>query len=166
MLDIDGFRMDKALEVTIDAQAAWSSSIRECARSLNKTNFFITGEVVDGNTFGAIYYGRGKLEDQAVSNVTEAVMATNASDSLYMREFGNSALDSASFHYSIYRALTIFLGLDGDIGAVGDTDYNFVNAWHQIVETNDLVNANTGIYDPRHLFGESNQVRIIEQKKW
>ena len=65
--------MDKALEITIDAQAAWSSSIRECARSLNKTNFFITGEVVDGNTFGAIYYGRGKLEDQAVSNLTEAV---------------------------------------------------------------------------------------------
>ena len=87
-------------------------------------------------------------------------MATNSSDLLYMREYGNSALDSASFHYSIYRALTIFLGLDGKIGAVGDTDYNFVNAYHQIVETNDLVNANTGIYDPRHLFGVTNQVSI------
>ncbi|KAG9244410.1 glycoside hydrolase family 13 protein [Calycina marina] len=159
MLDIDGYRMDKGVQITIDAQAAWSASIRECARSLNKTNFMITGEVVDGNTYGALYAGRGKLADQQQSNLTLAVLANNetSDDYQYMRDFGNSALDASSFHYSIYRALTIFLGLDGEIGAVGDTAYNFVTAWHEIVATNDLVNANTGVYDPRHLYGVTNQ---------
>lgn len=160
MLDIDGFRIDKGLTITVDAQAAWSSSIRECARSLNKTNFLIAGEVVDGNTFGAIYYGRGTVETTEYTNLTKAVMATsttNNSDLTFIRDYGNSALDSASFHYSIYRGLTVFLGLDGEIGAVGDTSYNFVEAWHQIVATNDLVNANTGVFDPRHLFGVTNQ---------
>lgn len=47
--------------------------------------------------------------------------------------------------------------MDGHIGAVGDTDYDVVTAWHEIVQTNDLVNANTGKYDPRHMFGVTNQ---------
>lgn len=51
MLDIDGFRIDKALQVTIDAQAEWSTYIRQCAKAFNKTNFFIPGECVDGNTY-------------------------------------------------------------------------------------------------------------------
>ncbi|RDW75231.1 glycosyltransferase family 5 protein [Coleophoma cylindrospora] len=160
MLDIDGFRMDKALQITVDAQAEWSKATRECARTLGKDNFFITGEVVNGNVMGALYFGRGLTPDAAFSNLTKAVMATNSTnstDALYMRDYGTAALDSAAFHYSIYRGLTVFLGMDGEIGAVGDTDYNMVNAWHQIVETNDLVNSNTGVYDPRHMFGVTNQ---------
>lgn len=154
--------MDKGVQITVDAQAAWASAIRECAAKFNKTNFYIPGEIVDGNIMGAIYIGRGKLGVQAIDNVTEAVKAdsTNTTD-LYMRNFGNSALDGAAFHYSIYRVLTAFLGLDGQIGAIGDETYDLVETWHNIVKTNDMVNANTGLYDPRHLFGVTNQVIVL-----
>jgi alpha-1,3-glucan synthase len=54
-LDIDAIRIDKATQVTVDALASWSSSTRECATQLGKTNFFITGEVTGGDTFGSLY---------------------------------------------------------------------------------------------------------------
>lgn len=44
-LDIDGFRIDKAVQVSVDAQGEWSRSIRECAQKYNKTNFYIPGEI-------------------------------------------------------------------------------------------------------------------------
>ncbi|KAF2402249.1 hypothetical protein EJ06DRAFT_520290 [Trichodelitschia bisporula] len=37
MLDIDGFRIDKALTITLDAQADWPDYMRECAKKLAKT---------------------------------------------------------------------------------------------------------------------------------
>lgn len=43
MLDIDGFRIDKGLTITIDAQAHWSNSIRACAKRFGKENFYISG---------------------------------------------------------------------------------------------------------------------------
>jgi hypothetical protein len=49
MLDIDGFRIDKALTITSDAQADWSEFIRKCAKNVGKTNFFLPGEIVSGN---------------------------------------------------------------------------------------------------------------------
>ena len=55
MLDIDGFRMDKGQQITVDAQGEWAHSIRECASVLGKNNFFIPGEIVSGNDFGSIY---------------------------------------------------------------------------------------------------------------
>ena len=58
MLDIDGFRIDKALTITVDAQADWSEYIRGCARDVGKDNFFIPGEIVSGNTLAAIYLGK------------------------------------------------------------------------------------------------------------
>lgn len=42
-LDIDGFRIDKGLTITIDAQSHWSNSIRTCAKRFGKQNFFISG---------------------------------------------------------------------------------------------------------------------------
>lgn len=54
-LDFDAIRIDKATQVTVDALAAWSTSTRACAADLGKTNFFITGEVTGGDTFGALY---------------------------------------------------------------------------------------------------------------
>lgn len=111
VLDIDGFRIDKALTVTIDAQAEWSSHMRECANSVGKTNFFIPGEIVSGNTLGALYLGRGKEPHMALSSVDVAVQATNESDAdLYIRDTDKGALDAAAFHYSIYRNLCRFLG--------------------------------------------------------
>lgn len=46
MLDIDGFRMDKALQTIIDSQAEFSSYQKECARQIGKNNFLVVGEVV------------------------------------------------------------------------------------------------------------------------
>lgn len=42
-LDIDGYRIDKGLTITIDAMAHWSSSIRACAKQFGKENFYISG---------------------------------------------------------------------------------------------------------------------------
>jgi alpha-1,3-glucan synthase len=49
-LDIDGFRIDKAIQVTVDALATWSTAVRNCAKIHGKQVFIISGEVVGGNT--------------------------------------------------------------------------------------------------------------------
>lgn len=111
MLDIDGFRIDKALQVTLDAQGDWSDSIRQCARRFGKNNFFIPGEIVSGNSFGALYVGRGQQTNQTLDNMTEIVTLTNSSvPGLHLRSSDKVALDAAVFHYTVYRALTRFLG--------------------------------------------------------
>lgn len=111
MLDIDGYRIDKALQVTVDAQGEWSDAMRKCAREHGKNNFYIPGEIVAGNSFGAVYIGRGKEPEMKVDNITAAVLATNATaQQYYIREPAKVALDGAAFHYTVYRALTRFLG--------------------------------------------------------
>lgn len=54
-LDLDAIRIDKATQVTVDALAQWASSARACANKLGKKNFFISGEVTGGDTFGSLY---------------------------------------------------------------------------------------------------------------
>ena len=155
MLDIDGFRMDKALQTTVDAHAEWSSSMRHCAKSYGKDNFLITGESIGKIPFGSIYFGRGKEPEMAFSNLTEAQLASDTTNSSsYIREFGLSALDGEAFHYPTYGALTRFLGLDGDIGFDG---IDFVELWNTMLKNNDMVNAATGKFDPRHMYGVTNQ---------
>ncbi|PWY72970.1 alpha-1,3-glucan synthase, partial [Aspergillus heteromorphus CBS 117.55] len=146
-LDIDGFRYDKATQSTVDALGDMSSAYRECARA-------ITG----GNTFGAIYLGRGRQPDQYPSSAEYAMNMTNTSDSQYfLREAGLEAIDGAAFHYSIYRALTRFLGMDGNLAAGYDLPVDWVDAWNEMLTSNDLINPNTGKFDPRHLYGATNQ---------
>ena len=159
MLDIDGFRMDKGQQITVDAQGEFADYIRQCARRFGKQNFFIPGEIVSGNAFGAIYLGRGKEPGQAVNDTTKAVqqMTNTTDDSLFLRGKGKNAFDAACFHYSTYRALTRFLGMDGDLGAKGETPTDFIDAWNDFIKTNDLINANTGVFDPRHMYGAQNQ---------
>lgn len=111
MFDIDGFRMDKGLQSSIDALAEFSAYQRQCARQYGKENFLMIGEVVGTDAQASIYIGRGKQPDQYWTNFTEAVTATNASDdSAYVREYGLTALDGAGFQYAVYGALTRFLG--------------------------------------------------------
>lgn len=54
-LDIDAIRIDKATQVTVDALSQWTAATRQCATKLGKKNFYITGEVTGGDTFGALY---------------------------------------------------------------------------------------------------------------
>ncbi|KAK3321955.1 alpha-1,3-glucan synthase Ags2 [Apodospora peruviana] len=158
MLDIDGFRYDKAIQVTADASGNFSAALRNCARSVGKKNFFIPGEITGGNTIGSVYLGRGRQYDQWVRNATEAVMLTNASDPKYfLREDQQIALDAAAFSYSVYRYMTRFLGMDGNLEAGFDLPKNWAAAWEQMLWTNDFVNADTGVVDPRHMFGVTNQ---------
>ncbi|KAK1753174.1 family 5 putative glycoside hydrolase family 13/Glycosyltransferase [Echria macrotheca] len=155
-LDIDGFRIDKALTITVDAQAEWSDYIRQCARRFGKENFFIPGEIVGGNALGALYFGRGMEPQMFFENVDQGLNSTNETGaSTHIRT--KHALDSACFHYSAYRALTRFLGIDGVYGAEMDTRTNWAEGWQDMLVSNDFVNANTGKFDPRHMFGVSNQ---------
>jgi alpha-1,3-glucan synthase len=122
MLDIDGFRMDKALQTTIDAMTEFANYQRECARRHGKDNFLFVGEVVGDPNLAATYIGRGKQPNQAFNNtlrepgnnVTLAVLAANqTNDSSFIRPAGQTALDGAAFHYDIYGAMTRFLGYVG-----------------------------------------------------
>ncbi len=161
MLDVDGFRIDKATQITVDALGDFSASIRECARSVGKDNFFIPGEITGGNTFGSVYLGRGRQANMTVPDIDTAVSLTNASNSsLFIRPEGQNALDSAAFHYSIYRSLTRFLGMDGNLESGYDTPIDFVDAWNQMLTTNDLINPNTNAIDVRHMYGVSNQGQL------
>ena len=109
-----------------------------------------------GNALGATYIGRGMQPEMAIDNLTEVIATTNETARTYIRDWENSALDGAAFHYSIYRALTRFLGMDGTYAAEGDPPVNIVESWNWILQTNDMTNANTGKFDPRHMFGVTN----------
>lgn len=155
-LDLDGVRIDKATQVTVQALAEWSEHIRECAKALGKDNFFVPGEVTGGDTFGALYYGRGRLPGQHPDFKTATEMKT--SDSQYfLRDAGVNSLDSAAFHYSIYRNLCRFLGMDGNLQTAYDISVDFVASWAEMITTNDFLNPNTEIFDPRHMYGTTNQ---------
>ena len=157
-LDVDGFRYDKATQITVDALSTYNNMVRECAKKYGKTNFFLPGEITLGNTFGATYVGRGRQPDMLPNDTETAISLTsNSSSKYFLRDFGYSALDAATFHYSVYRYLERFLGMNGDLTAAYDTPSNFVDAWNEIMITNDMTNANTGEFDPRHMMGTVNQ---------
>lgn len=159
MLDIDGYRFDKATQITVDALADFSLHLRECARSVGKDNFFLPGEITGGNTFGSIYLGRGRTPEQKEKlTLDEAVRLNNASNSsLFIREEDRGGLDAAAFHYSIYRSLTRFLGMSGNLSAGYDLPVDWVESWNQMLLSNDMINPNTNKVDPRHMYGVSNQ---------
>lgn len=159
-LDIDGFRVDKAMQVTVDAQAAFTSSVRECAKTYGKTNFMVVGEITSGNYLGSVWVGRGRSADMWVDDVNTAQTLDwndSSSDSYFLREQGNSGLDAGAFHYSVYRFLTRFLGMSGNLEAGYDLSTDWVKMWKEMMQSNDFYNANTGEFDPRHLYGVANQ---------
>lgn len=159
MLDFDGYRMDKGTQITPDAMGEWADYIRSCAKALGKDNFLIVGEVVNGDAFGSIYYGRGREPQNYNYNQTEMMMITNETqdDYVYVRDVGKNAFDGAVFHYSFYRSLTRFLGIDGNLQDSYDLPVNWVEAWNGAMAANDFINANTGQFDPRHMYGTANQ---------
>lgn len=157
-LDIDGIRLDKATQITVDALSEFSTIVRKCAVDVGKNNFFISGEITGGNTMGAIYLGRGRQPDMIPANQTEAVMLDNNSTlSYFIRDPEIVALDAAAFHYTIYRSMTRFLGMDGNLAAGYDLPVDWVIAWNLMLTTNDQINPNTGVFDPRHMYGTTNQ---------
>lgn len=103
--------MDKALQTSVDALSEFSQYQRDCAKQYGKDNFLIIGEVVGTAAMSAVYFGRGKAADQYATNFTEAALATNTTSTTdYIRDSGLSALDGTAFDYTIYGAMTRFLG--------------------------------------------------------
>ncbi|KAJ5683634.1 hypothetical protein N7462_006799 [Penicillium macrosclerotiorum] len=157
-LDIDAIRFDKAGQITVDSLGDSSQAIRKCASNLGKANILLAGEITAGNNYASIYFGRGREPHMRPQNEAAAIQLNDSSTSDYfIREHGKNAMDAAAFHYSIYRALTRFLGMDGNFTAPWDLSTDFVAAWNEMLISNDLINANTGEFDPRHMFGTSNQ---------
>lgn len=74
----------------------------------------------------------------------------------FLRDAPLNALDAVAFHYSTYRALTSFLGMDGNLEVGFDLDGNFVDQWNLMLRNNDFLNPTTGDLDPKHMFGTSN----------
>jgi alpha-1,3-glucan synthase len=127
MLDNDGFRYDKATQVTVDALADYSEAVRGCARLLGKQNFFMPGEITGSDSFGAIYLGRGREPQMRPKDAATGMLLTSNSTDVFLRDEGKSALDGGAFHYSIYRHLTQFLGMDGNITVAYDVPNNWVS---------------------------------------
>lgn len=155
-LDIDAIRIDKATQVTLDALAEWTTATHACAKRFGKNNFFIPGEVTGGDRFGSIYLGRGRTVTQRPPGFIAASQVTPDQSQFFLRDRQHIALDSVAFHYSIYRSLCRFLGMDGNLQVAYDVDVNFVTAWNQMFVNNDFLNKETGAVDPRHLYGISN----------
>ncbi|KAF8964043.1 modular protein with glycoside hydrolase family 13 and glycosyltransferase family 5 domains [Flammula alnicola] len=140
-LDIDAIRIDKATQVTVDALATWASSTRA-----------FTG----GDTFGSLYLGRGRTPTQKPAGFLAAANVTANQSEFFLRDPSINALDGVAFHYSIYRSISRFLGMDGNLQVAYDIDVNFVTAWNQMFVNNDFLNPSTGLLDPRHMYGSSN----------
>ncbi|VDB82993.1 unnamed protein product [Peniophora sp. CBMAI 1063] len=156
-LDIDAIRIDKSIQVTVDALAEWATSARSCAGKLGKKNFLITGEVTGGDSTGSLYYGRGRRSDQRPpAGTIQSYANITATDDYFIRAENKSALDSVAFHYSVYRGMTSLLGLDGNLLVAYDVAQDFADAWNQMCQDNDMINPNTGDFDPRHMYGTSN----------
>ncbi|KIY70932.1 glycosyltransferase family 5 protein [Cylindrobasidium torrendii FP15055 ss-10] len=155
-LDFDAIRIDKATQVTVGALSQWTSHTRQCAKDLGKENFFISGEVTGGDTFGALYYGRGRTPTQLPGGFLAAANLTAADSEYFLRNEGVNGLDSVAFHYSTYRSLARFLGMDGNLNVAYDVAVNFVTAWNQMFVNDDFINQLTGQVDPRHMYGTSN----------
>jgi alpha-1,3-glucan synthase len=126
MLDNDGFRFDKATQITVDALADYSETVRGCARRLGKQNFFMPGEITGADSFGAIYLGRGREPQMRPKDAATGMLLTNSSKDVFLRDAGKNALDGAAFHYSIYRHLERFLGMDGNLTEAYDVPENWV----------------------------------------
>lgn len=85
-----------------------------------------------------------------------AANLTSKDNKHFLRDAPLNALDSVAFHYSTYRSLSRFLGMDGNLQVAYDIDINFVTSWNQMFVSNDMINPSSGLVDPRHMFGMSN----------
>lgn len=100
--------------------------------------------------------GRGRTPLQLPGGFLAAANLTSSQNQYFLRPLGKNCLDAVAFHYSIYRSLTRFLGMDGNLNVAYDINVNFVTAWNQMFVDNDMLNPSTGKLDPRHMYGTSN----------
>ena len=105
----------------------------------------------------SFFSGRGRTPTQLPPpNLTAIALMTPDQNQYFLRSAPVNGLDGFAFHYSIYRSLTRFLGMDGNLQVADDVQVNFIDAWNQIFVTNDFLNPQSGVIDPRHIFGTTN----------
>ncbi|KAJ3284167.1 Cell wall alpha-1,3-glucan synthase ags1, partial [Borealophlyctis nickersoniae] len=159
-LDFDAVRIDKSTQMTNIFLTKFTPHVRACARKLGKTNFLVTGEITAGETFGALFIGRGRQPDKRPATPEEAMNRSALTPQNFLWSEGKSSMDSQAFHYSIYRNMLRFLRLDSNDRARFDLSTDLVPAWHEILVNDDMWNLETGQFDPRHMFGVTNQDTI------
>lgn len=77
-----------------------------------------------------LYSGRGRDSSQRLSNTTDALSPPDD----FLRPAGLVPLDSVAFHYSVYRSLIPFLGLDGNPFPEFDaTGLSFASIWEEML---------------------------------
>lgn len=119
-----------------------------CKFSFQNSRFFANVQLLTS--------GRGRTPTMLPPGFLAAANVTSNMSEYFLRDAPLNALDGVAFHYSIYRSLTRFLGMDGNLQVAYDVDVNFITAWNQLFVANDFVNAQTGLVDPRHMYGTSN----------
>ena len=172
--DIDAIRVDKATQLTVDALAIWSSRTRACATPSGRKTFSLRVKSLEVtlldpcicgvnfiygyscNFLILFHSGRGRTPTQLSPGFLAAANITAQDDNYFLWGRTLNALDGVAFQYSIYRALTRFLGMDGNLEVAYHIDVNFITAWNQMFVSNDFINANTGLVDPRNIYGTSN----------
>jgi len=92
------------------------------------------------------------------TDVQGAFSLTSDSDNKYfIREKGKNALDAGILHYSVYRSMTRFMGMVGNLTAGFDTPGNWVDMWNTMAISDDLVSANTRQLYLGHMYSVINQ---------
>lgn len=77
--------------------------------------------------------GRGRVPANYNNLSFEQAYQVQATDSdRFLRAQGQNGLDSAAFHYSVWRSLTRFLSMDGNLEVAYDVPVNWVTAWNII----------------------------------
>jgi alpha-1,3-glucan synthase len=111
-------------------------------------------DALDADT--VIHSGRGRTPTQRPSSFALAANVTAADNEHFLRDKGHNGLDSVAFHYSIYRSISRFLGMDGNLQVAYDVPVDFTEAWQEMFVTNDFLNWDSGEVDPTHMLGTSN----------
>jgi alpha-1,3-glucan synthase len=164
----------------VDGLVTWAEATRECARSIGKENFFISGEVTANHALGAVYMGRGRTPRHYQTHIDAMSLARNKDKQQFIRD--KYGIEGSAFHYTIHRKLNRFLGLDPMQGPKSnsedgvetrvskptmkpldmneadpsDLDMDFADMWKHMMISVDFVNPNTGNFDPRNMYGVSN----------
>ncbi len=85
----------------------------------------------NGRPLSSLHSGRGRTPDAWADNYTNVNLEPN---NTYIREIGQAPIDSVSFHYSVYRSLIPFLGLDGNPFPENDaTGLSFASLWETMM---------------------------------
>lgn len=100
--------------------------------------------------------GRGRTPTQRPASFEAASRLTHNQSEHFLRDRDHGGLDGVAFHYSIYRSITRFLGMDGNLQVAYDLGVDFPTAWNEMFRTNDFLNWDQDEIDPKHMLGTSN----------